>query len=143
MSGRCIRTIVSLLLILSFSLSFAVADSVQPRADTHFQTYSVSMSTTDDGRLNVMISVSAVETSAILGVPTFDIQQKISGIWITVSDGNPGKIKTDTVTCTLSRNFGGVIEGEQYRVIADMYCEKYDGSIRALELTSQSYTLGT
>lgn len=143
MNRRVIGILLSLLIILSVGYSVADSEMVQPRADTHFQGYGVTMSTTDDGRLNVVITVDAVETSAILGVPTFDIQQKISGIWTTVSDGNAGEMKTDTVTCTFSRNFGGVVDGEKYRVIATMYCKKYDGSYRSLELTSQSYTLGT
>ena len=142
MVKRIVRPILPILIIFSLIFSIANADTIQPRADTHFQGYGVTFGTTESGNLRVTITVTAVETSAILGVPTFDIQQKISGIWTTVSDGNTGVQKTDTVTCTFSRIFGGVVEGEKYRVIATMYCKKYDGSARSLEFTSQSYTLG-
>jgi len=138
------KKIISLLLMITLLTCSMVtyAEEAVPFSDTHFHSYSIALSTTDLGYLNIVFSIQAKQTAAIIGVPDFDIQQKIDGEWVTIESDVEGYQKLDSVSCTFSKNYTGAVIGEKYRIYAPLYIQKYDGTSRMIYYTSQSYTLG-
>ncbi len=122
------------------STAFADETAV-PYSDSHFHSYGIALSTTPRGYLHIVFSVKAKETSAIVGVPIYDIQQQIDGSWVTIADDLDGYMNSDSVSCTFSKNYTGAVSGCRYRVYAKLYIKKYDGSVRTIDFWSQSYTI--
>lgn len=131
-----------LIMILMLSSLTVSADEAAPCADTHFHTYEIALSTTDLGYLHIVFSIQANQTAEIIGVQVYDIQQKIDGEWVTIESDLPGYLKSDSVSCTFSKNYTEAEIGEKYRIYAPLYIKKYDGTDRMIYYTSQSYTLG-
>lgn len=132
----------SLIMVLLMSSLTVSAEAITPYSDTHFHAYEIALSTTDLGYLNIVFSIQAKQTAAIIGLQDFDIQQKIDGEWVTIESDVEGYLKEDSVSCTFSKNYTGAVIGEKYRIYAPLYIKKYDGTSRTIYYTSQSYTLG-
>lgn len=130
--------LVMLLLVTPLTVS---AEDASMFSDTHFQGYGITLSKTPQGYLHIVFNVQAKQTAEIIGVQTFDIQQKIDGEWVTIVDDAKGYLKSDSVSCTFSKNYTGAVSGGKYRIYAPLYIKKYDGTDRIIYYTSQSYTL--
>lgn len=137
------KKLISVFLIIALLCCTVIthAEEAMPFSDTHFHSYSIALSKTSQGYLNIVFSVQAKQTAAIIGVQVFDIQQKIDGEWVTIVDDAMGYLKSDSVSCTFSKNYTGAVSGGKYRIYAPLYIKKYDGSERMIYYTSQSYTL--
>lgn len=130
--------LVTMLLVSPLAVN---AEEAAPFSDTHFHAYGISLGQTPQGYLHIVFSVQAKQTAEIIGVQTFDIQQKIDGEWVTIVDDAKGYLKSDSVSCTFSKNYTGAVSGGKYRIYAPLYIKKYDGTDRIIYYTSQSYTL--
>lgn len=130
--------LVTMLLVMPLTVS---AEDAAPFSDTHFHGYGITLSKTPQGYLNIIFTIQAKQTAAIIGVQTFDIQQKIDGEWVTIVSHAEGYLKEDSVSCTFSKNYTGAVSGGKYRIYAPLYIKKYDGTSRTIYYTSQSYTL--
>ena len=140
MTKRAMLLILTMILMI-MPLTVYAEDGV-PFSDTHFHSYEITLGTTDQGYLHIVFSIQAKQTAEIIGVPVFDIQQKIDGEWVTIESSLEGYLKSDSVSCTFSKNYTGAVIGEKYRIYAPLYIKKYDGTSRMIYYTSQSYTLG-
>lgn len=114
-------------------------DMVVMRADEFFNSYSVGVSKQGSGRLLITFSVTAVETSAVLGVSSYDIQQKINGVWTTVDSYISGYTATNRISTTFSDYYSGTA-GNEYRVYARFYCQKNSGASKTNGVYSGSIT---
>ena len=130
-----------LMMVMICSACTVYAEEAQPYSDTHFQSYGISLNTIPSGGMHIIFTVRAKETAEIVGVPTYDILQKIDGEWVTVVDHLIGYWKNDAVSCVFSKNYLDAESGEKYRIRAQMYIKKYDGTSRTIDYYSQSYTL--
>ena len=137
------KRILSVILLLTMlcSAGVATAEAAQPYSDTHFQSYGIAMGTIPSGGLHIVFTVNAKETAQIIGVPYYNVLQKIDGEWVTIAENLVGYQKVDSVSCVFSRNYLEAESGERYRVRAQMYIKKYDGTYRTIDYYSQSYTL--
>lgn len=134
-------TLLFLAMVLLMVPLVVSAEGITPYSDTHFHTYEIALSKTSQGYLNIVFSVQAKQTASIIGVPDFDIQQKIDGEWVTIVSDAKGYLKENSVSCTFSKNYTGAVSGGKYRIYAPLYIKKYDGTDRMIYYTSQSYTL--
>lgn len=130
-----------LMMVMICSACTVYAEEAQPYSDTHFQSYGISLNTIPSGGMHIIFTVRAKETAQIIGVPYYDVLQKIDGEWVTIAENLVGYQKVDSVSCVFSRNYLEAESGERYRVRAQMYIKKYDGTYRTIDYYSQSYTL--
>lgn len=114
---------------LGFEASELGEGIVVQRADEFFNSYNVTVSKQGGGKINITFSVTAYEQSSVLGVSSYDVQQKINGSWTTVSSYITGSVGYDRSSYTFEHLYSGTA-GSEYRVFARFYCMKYNNSTR-------------
>lgn len=139
------KKILAVMLLMAIMICTPVCSNAEddpimmPMADTFFQSYSISMSKSGT-TIHIAFRVAAVETMAVLGAPTYDVQRLVNGTWTTVGDDLTGSVGTDTASYSFSKNYTAVA-GYSYRVKAKFYAKKYNGTSKSVTVTSSSISV--
>jgi hypothetical protein len=131
------RRFLAVALLLAVALSTPAYAGIL--ADNFFQSYSISMSHVGT-TIHISFNVTAVETSDVLGVLSYDVQRLVNGTWTTVGSALTGSVGSDTASYSFSKNYSAVA-GYSYRVKAKYYCKKYNGTSETVTVTSSSISV--
>ncbi len=116
---------------VEFSAEISTFDDgvIIQRADDFFNSYTIGLSKQGSGKINITFSVTAYEESSVLGVSSYDVQQKVNGTWTTVSSGITGSVGYNRPSYSFEQMYSGTA-GCEYRVYARFYCMKYTGATK-------------
>lgn len=123
---RLASFVLALMLIVGTTGSVSAEMQIM-RADEFFNTYTILLSKNGTGGFKATFSVSATETMYSLGLNSYDVQQKINGVWTTVAWSLPGSLGMSTISHSCSKTYSGT-SGEEYRVYACFYAQKSSGA---------------
>lgn len=110
------------------------------RADDFFSTYALSLNQHGGGSFMITFSVSANQTSHTVGITWYTVEQWVNDSWTPVASGLAGSLGYDTFTHSFQRVYSGT-SGCKYRVYANFFCRKYDGTSKNVGMYSGSITV--